>query len=55
MGSDSIDPINGIRLYMAPDERNVFSSLIQVKMMILVLESNRKNNRKRRPILARRQ
>ena len=38
-----------------PEDRNVFSSLTQAKMMIRVLESNRKKRRNRRPIFARRQ
>ena len=40
---------------LLPDARKLCSSLIQAKMMILLLESKRKNRRKRRPILARRQ
>lgn len=39
----------------APDERRVCMSFTQAKMIILVFESNRKNNRKRLPIFARRQ
>jgi len=39
---------------LAPEERRLCSLFTQAKIMILVLESKRKNNRKRRPILARR-
>jgi len=39
------------RTLLLPDDLNVFSSLTQAKMMILDLESNRKNNRNLCPIL----